>query len=50
VSDSIYRGMDRATPDSAYNNRKAVADYAAIAAGPLARGFSVALDDLAGPR
>jgi acetyl esterase/lipase len=38
---NAYRGMDRAALDKAYNNRNAVADYAAIAADRKARSDRV---------
>jgi len=38
---SLYRGMDRAALDRAYNNRNAVADYPAIAAERKARSDRV---------
>jgi arylformamidase len=41
MTDPIYRGMDRATLDAAYNNRNAVAGYPAIAAERQARSEQV---------
>jgi arylformamidase len=41
MAEAIYRGMDRAALDAAYNNRNAVADYPAIAAERQARSERV---------
>ena len=38
---ALYRGMDRAALDAAYNNRNAVADYAGIAAARTKRSEKV---------
>src|SRR6185312_13532205 len=38
---ALYRGMDRAALDAAYNNRNAVADYPGIAAARLKQSEKV---------
>jgi arylformamidase len=41
MADQVYRGMERAALDAAYNNRNAVADYPAVAANRQARSERV---------